>query len=139
MFSPTFFWDFYNANKFEINSMKLIKHPLSINKYWISHDYYPGILDCTTFRPANDHLYIVECIATKQKKSSGDQIPQQFNYTNVFWNKNKDVKSFQKVKSDIHKLGAIQRKVSSKSLKILIKKLLIKMRMYEKVKKLFYG
>jgi hypothetical protein len=44
MFSPTFFNDYYLANKFELNDFKIIKYWPDVDKRWETLDYVPGIL-----------------------------------------------------------------------------------------------
>lgn len=113
MFSPTIFGDFYYENKFEIDLFKFVKHELSINKEWEKTDYCLGSLNYIEHKFSNDHLYIVQFIATKNEKSTGDKIPQQSSYVNALWKKETiSNKNYEEFNSGTHikRLQGIQRK-----------------------------
>jgi len=78
MFSPTLFWDFYAANKFDINAFQVIRHTINAHTDpWEASDYQPGCLEAVSFGGLDDGMYGILCIATKTDESTGDAIPQQ--------------------------------------------------------------
>lgn len=86
MFSPTLFWDFYEANKFEINTFQIFRYT---RRHWVDpweiSDYQPGCLKQVSFGGLDDGIYGIHCIATKTKDSTGDIIPQQGVYVYDVW------------------------------------------------------
>jgi hypothetical protein len=81
MFSPTLFWDFYCANRFEINTFQIIRGtPNAQTDPWEIYDYTPGCLDDVSFGGLDDGLYGINCIVTKLPHSTGNVIPQQGMY-----------------------------------------------------------
>lgn len=88
MFSPTLFWDYYNANKFDINTAQVFRYDVS-NIYggkWEISEYIPGSLVRVSLGGLDDGIYGVIIVATKNKSSTGDSIPQQGLYQNKKWN-----------------------------------------------------
>jgi len=86
MFSPTLFYDFYKTNKFEINNFQIFRHtPRHEVEPWQISDYTPGCLNPVSFGGLDDGMYGVICIATKTRNSTGDKVPQQSIYINM-WN-----------------------------------------------------
>ena len=85
MFSPTLFWDFYKTNEYEINTFQLIRHTQrpTVDPWEIS-DYTPGCLNDVSFGGLDDGMYAINCVATKKKESTGDRIPQQGLYMNIW-------------------------------------------------------
>jgi SAM-dependent methyltransferase len=82
MFSPTLFWDFYSANKFDINTFQVIRHTVNAHtEPWEASDYRPGCLEAVSFGGLDDGMYGILCIATKTEDSTGDAIPQQYYFT----------------------------------------------------------
>lgn len=124
MFSPTFFYDYYTENNFEINSINLIKHSYAMNTCWNSSTYIPGSICCFNFKPSSEHLYIIQCIATKKQNSTGDKVPQQFCYKNQIWNKNEN-QNLPQINMEDEEM-VIKRKFKIKDLKTLIKKIVKK-------------
>jgi len=85
MFSPAFFWDFYSANNFEINTIQLIRHTKQADTDpWHFYDYLPGSLDHLSFGGLDNALYAIVCIVTKTENSTGNIIPQQGYYLRVY-------------------------------------------------------
>jgi SAM-dependent methyltransferase len=85
MFSPTFFFDFYKSNKFEINSIRLTQStPRQTQDPCFYTDYTPGCLDSVSYGGLDNSIYGTICIATKTKESTGDVIPQQGLYKKVW-------------------------------------------------------
>jgi hypothetical protein len=88
-FSPTFFYDFYSENHFEVNQCLLIRHNREVEKHpWIVGEYTPGSLDSVSFGGLDDNMYATFCVATKTAGSRWDQIPQQSLYKQRKWTEN---------------------------------------------------
>jgi len=88
MFSPTLFWDYYNANKFDINTAQVFRYDVN-NIYggkWEVSEYIPGSLVRVSLGGLDDGIYGVIIVATKNNFSTGDVIPQQGLYQNKKWN-----------------------------------------------------
>lgn len=99
MFSPALFWDFYEANKFEINNFQLVRYtPRHHVDPWEITDYQPGCLDRISFGGLDDGMYGIICIATKTKHSTGDIVPQQLSCMYAW--KTKDTLKDQKGRSE---------------------------------------
>ncbi len=85
MFSPTFFQDYYQANKFTVHSLNIIRHkPQSIYP-WSITQYTPEIFHPFVYGGLDHSMYTIHCIASKNLDSTFDQIPQQFHYTQNMW------------------------------------------------------
>ena len=82
-FSPTFFWDFYTANKFRLECLYLLEfkplwylgrfQPAVVKVY----RYTPGSLDAVSFGGLDASQMCVFVVATKTAESTGHVIPQQ--------------------------------------------------------------
>ncbi|MSU78404.1 MAG: class I SAM-dependent methyltransferase [Gemmataceae bacterium] len=82
MFSPTFFWDYYSANEFDINSIKLIRHTPDVQTDpWELTDYTPDCLNTVSFGGLDDGMYAIHCVASKTPATTGHRIPQQGFYS----------------------------------------------------------
>ncbi|MBI5629800.1 MAG: class I SAM-dependent methyltransferase [Elusimicrobia bacterium] len=81
MFSPTLFWDYYQANGFEINAMQVCR---STGHWkddpWQICDYFPGSLDHLGIGGLDESAYAVVCVATKVPGATGHVVPQQGYY-----------------------------------------------------------
>ena len=96
MFSPTLFWDFYEANRFEINNFQVFRcTPRHDVDPWEISDYQPGCLKRVSFGGLDNGMYGIICIATKTKDSTGDIIPQQGVYVYDVW-KTKESPKYQR-------------------------------------------
>ena len=85
-FSPTLFYDFYQTNKFKIETLQVchIPYRYSIDS-WECFDYVPGCLDSASIGGLNQKgMYGIICIATKMSDSSGNMIPQQGSYKSAW-------------------------------------------------------
>ena len=92
MFSPTLFWDFYAANDFDINDIKVIRHTPAYNTDpWEISDYTPHCLDPVSFGGLDDGLYAINCVATKTPGATGSRIPQQRFFTRLWQPKKADL------------------------------------------------
>jgi SAM-dependent methyltransferase len=83
--SPTFFYDFFRANDYLVNALKLYRFPLG--HYHNARpdrilDYEPGVVDG---RLGLDGCYWdVFCVATKGPRATGHKIPRQHYYEQVW-------------------------------------------------------
>jgi hypothetical protein len=85
MFSPTFFWDFYATNRFEVNCVQMIRYLPDINlSPWEISDYTPGCLSQVSGGGLDDAMYLIHAIFTKTPASTGNQIPQQGYYLAIY-------------------------------------------------------
>jgi hypothetical protein len=78
MFSPVLFWNYYNANGFDVNVCQVFRYTTDLyGGLWEVSDYYPGALDRIRFGGLDDALYGIILIATKTKHSTSDVVPRQ--------------------------------------------------------------
>ena len=78
MFSPTFFLDFYAANKFEINLAQVARYTRKPDVHpWLAMNYTPGSLDRISVGGLDDGIYAIFFLATKTAESTGTAVPQQ--------------------------------------------------------------
>lgn len=85
MFSPTLFYDYYQANSYEINTIELFKYSQKHDtEPWFIYDYKPGCLNSVSFGGLDDAMYGIHCVVTKGKASSYDIIPQQGGYVKTW-------------------------------------------------------
>jgi len=88
MFSPTLFYDFFTANKFQINSIQVTQSsPRQDIEPCFYTDYEPGCLNSVSYGGLNNSIYGTICIATKTEQSTGHIIPQQELYNKVWQQK----------------------------------------------------
>lgn len=86
MFSPTFFWDYYRANGYEINVCEVFRYTTDLyDGDWLVSDYVPGGLHRVSMGGLDDALYGVILIATKTEETRSDVIPQQGMYSDDLW------------------------------------------------------
>jgi len=99
MFSPTLFWDFYEANKFEFSSFKFIEYNRWGNtEKWIAGDYEPGCLHYISGGGLPRGQYGITLTATKTEHSTSDVVPQMNRYKKT-WARSTERK---KSKSALH-------------------------------------
>ncbi|MCA8924950.1 MAG: class I SAM-dependent methyltransferase, partial [Planctomycetes bacterium] len=78
MFSPTFFWDFYSANRFRVETVQLLRYLPDHHAPWTVWDYTPGCLDGElSFGGLDGGMYGVICVVARTPESTGDRVPQQ--------------------------------------------------------------
>jgi SAM-dependent methyltransferase len=88
-FSPTFFYDFYSENRFELNQCQLIRHNKEVEKRpWIAANYTPGSLDHVSFGGLDDNMYVTFFVGTKRAESTWDRVPEQSLYKKKKWTEN---------------------------------------------------
>lgn len=85
-FSPTFYYDYYTANSFEILGCKIIRYSKNFDTepYFI-HEYYPGSMDTLAFGGLDNQLYVTVFFARKTAESTCTRIPQQGGARASFW------------------------------------------------------
>jgi len=88
MFSPTFFYEYYRQNNFQVNTSQISRTtPLPRSSYKI-YNYTPGCLYHIQQGGLDDGVYSNINIVTKEKNSTCTNIPQQRDYQ-VVWRKEK--------------------------------------------------
>lgn len=82
MFSPTMFLDFYAANGYNIESIKLVRCAPGRHRTgpWEVFDYTPGCLDGISMGGFDQGVYTTMFVATKRAESTCDAVPQQGRY-----------------------------------------------------------
>jgi hypothetical protein len=85
MFSPTFFWDYYSANRFELPTVHVVRYQQRhLDRPWDVYEYTPGALDPVSFGGLDDSLFMVWCVARKTGDSTTGVIPEQRAYVRVW-------------------------------------------------------
>jgi hypothetical protein len=80
MFSPTFFWDYYSANRFELPAVHIVRYPRRHwDRPWDVFEYTPGVLDHVSFGGL-DGMFMIWCVARKTAESTTGVVPQQHSY-----------------------------------------------------------
>jgi hypothetical protein len=90
MFSPTLFWDYYQANQFEINQFQIVRHNPWHDIPWKIWNYRPGCLNSVSYGGLDSGMYAIHCVVTKTPNSSAGVIPQQKNYQDGAWKGKKE-------------------------------------------------
>lgn len=75
-FSPTFYLDYYTANRFDILEILLVQSR-SNDHPWFIHEYSPGSLAKTQYGGLDDKLYGTLCLVRKRADSTWGQVPMQ--------------------------------------------------------------
>lgn len=89
MFSPTVFYDFYTANKFDILKSYIFEFKADSNEHdWLIYDYTPGLIDHLSFGGWGVDLLGIFFVARKQSMSTGHVTPQQGCYIKA-WGQSK--------------------------------------------------
>ena len=78
MFSPTFFFDYYNANQFDIGACYLVELFNNPEQPWNIHELRPGAVDHLLGRM--NGFFATYFTATKTRLSTGNVVPQQGAY-----------------------------------------------------------
>jgi len=84
-FSPTVFYDWYEANRWDIVRAEFFRYTPSVNEPWQYSEYTPGSLDPIAFGGLDGALYGVMFLARKRPDSTFDVIPQQSWYRRIKW------------------------------------------------------
>ncbi|MGB0582856.1 MAG: class I SAM-dependent methyltransferase [Limisphaerales bacterium] len=78
MFSPTFVWDYYHSNGWEVNSCELVRYDvLNPVGAWSFYRYEPGALQDAANGELGSGMYAVFSVCTKTDKSTHDRVPVQ--------------------------------------------------------------
>ncbi|HSX26655.1 MAG TPA: hypothetical protein VLE89_06585 [Chlamydiales bacterium] len=91
MFSPTLFWDYYEANRFDINQFVIIRHSPWPDFPWRIWEYKPGLLNGISYGGLDGAMYAIHCVVTKNQHSLAGIIPQQRNYQEGAWKGKKEL------------------------------------------------
>ncbi|MDE2259320.1 MAG: methyltransferase domain-containing protein [Betaproteobacteria bacterium] len=86
MFSPTLYFDYFTANRFDIHSIQVTQSSPQLESAPCFYaDYEPGSFDSVSYGGLNNSVYGVICVAQKTEQSTGDTVPQQGIYCNQKW------------------------------------------------------
>jgi hypothetical protein len=77
MFSPTFFYDWFCANKFRIETLYVIRYRPDPTEPWDAYAYDQLQWRDVQIGGLDDKPYAIWVVATKTPDSTGDKIPQQ--------------------------------------------------------------
>lgn len=91
MFSPTFFYDYYSANKWTIHTVQVVRTNPQFQEVEAPFfaDYEPGVFDYLSSGGLDTGAYVTFCIAEKTRESTSTIIPQQGFYKRLGdWEKN---------------------------------------------------
>ena len=81
MFSPTFFYDFYTTNRWEINNIYVVSMtPRQETEPFFYTEYEPGSFDSVSYGGLGPGMYFTLTFLTKTADSTGHLIPQQGAY-----------------------------------------------------------
>jgi SAM-dependent methyltransferase len=86
MFSPTFFYDYYTANRWRLNTIQ-ITQVLNPSQQEVEPpffaDYEPGLFDTLSYGGLDSKAYGTICIATRTHDSTNSVVPQQGYYARM--------------------------------------------------------
>jgi hypothetical protein len=85
MFSPTIFWDYYHANRFDLNRLQILRHNPSQSYPIHIYPYQSGCLGPVSYGGLDSAMYAIHCVVTKTAESTSSAIPQQFAYQEKAW------------------------------------------------------
>jgi SAM-dependent methyltransferase len=91
-FSPCLYYEYYSANRFELEAVKLLDYGSKLRRVRITaYDYLPPIPRTALdgFLPTGNVHYVF-CVARKTALSSSDEIPQQGFYAGLWQRKQQD-------------------------------------------------
>jgi SAM-dependent methyltransferase len=90
-FSPTLYYDYYSANRFEILDCQFMRAGKQLNEKYMFHAYKPGSLRSVSLGGLDDGRYEVAFLARKRAESTWNVVPQQFLYRSYRgWNEGRD-------------------------------------------------
>lgn len=85
MFSPTFFWDYYQANNFVIERSLVLRTFVEQKHYrWQLFEYFPSNLDWLSMGKLDDGAYGMIFIVKKVASSTSGIVPQQRRSRNMW-------------------------------------------------------
>lgn len=87
MFSPTFFYDYYKCNDFDVNYIQIVRYSSCFDHEYVVYDYSPGCFEGTDIGLGglDDQMYLVHTVVTKTERSTSDRIPNQSMYAKDMW------------------------------------------------------
>jgi len=103
MFSPTLFRDYYLANQFDLQPLKIIRYKPQSFLSWKIAAYFPQFFQSFSFGGLDACMYAVYCIAKKTALSSSDRIPQQSHYEHNLWKETSQFSRISRLKNLIKK------------------------------------
>ena len=83
MFSPTFFADYFLANKFEINTGYVVRYSASLDDLWDAYQYDPDRWRDLHIGGLDDKPYAIFFVVTRTAESTSGVIPQQNYYADT--------------------------------------------------------
>jgi len=90
MFSPTFFYDFYKCNHFEINTIQIVRCTTCFDYQYEVYEYpHGGCLAHTDVGMGrlDTGMYLINTVVTKTAASTSSEIPNQSIYSQGMWQK----------------------------------------------------
>lgn len=87
MFSPTFFCDYYTSNRFDINSIQIVRCTSCFDYQYTVYNYRSLCLAHTDvgMGKLDDGMYLTHVVVTKTAQSTSNAIPNQSVYANHLW------------------------------------------------------
>jgi SAM-dependent methyltransferase len=83
MFSPTFFADYFLANKFEINTCYVVRYSPNMDDLWDAYEYDTQRWRDLHIGGLDDKPYAIFFVATRTSESTSGVIPQQNYYADT--------------------------------------------------------
>ncbi len=83
MFSPTFFADYFLANKFEINTCYVVRYSPNLDELWDAYQYDPDRWRDLHIGGLDDKPYAIFFVVTRTPESTAGVIPQQNYYADT--------------------------------------------------------
>lgn len=80
MFSPTFFVDYFSANKFDIETCYVVRYSPNLNDLWDVYEYDTARWRDLHIGGLDDSPYAIFFVATRRADSASDVVPQQGYY-----------------------------------------------------------
>jgi SAM-dependent methyltransferase len=91
-FSPTLYYDYYSANRFEILDCQFMRAGKQQNEKYMFHAYKPGSLRSVSLGGLDGGRYEVAFLARKRAESTSNVVPQQFLYRSYpGWNEGRSM------------------------------------------------
>jgi SAM-dependent methyltransferase len=85
MFSPTVFYDYYRANRYDIEKMYIFEYEADhAGRPWLIYNYTPAAVAHLSFGGWGRKLLGIWCVARKTAASSCDVVPQQSFYVSAW-------------------------------------------------------
>ncbi|MBF8262496.1 MAG: hypothetical protein HW387_161 [Parachlamydiales bacterium] len=94
MFSPTFFYDFYQSNKFEVNYVQIVRCTPCFDYKYVVYNYdHAGCLANSDVGMGrlDTGMYLVHTVVTKTAQSTSSAIPNQSIYSSDLWRRTQTI------------------------------------------------